>query len=106
MTDSYHNTTSAASEQLEQREAQAKSQEELIYEYFLSRPGMQYSPSQVQRYVNLTSAPLTSIRRAMTNLTKDQLLTKTDHQVTGPYNHPEYTWTLRTRPAPQQGQLL
>lgn len=103
---SYYNTTGATGALRDRREHQAKSQEELIYEYFASRPGMQYTPSQVRQYLNLTGAPITSIRRAITNLTNASLLTKTDIQISGPYGHPEYCWTLRVRAEPEQGRLI
>ena len=105
-TNSYFNTTDSTGATLAKYEHKAKSQEELIYEYFLSRPGMQYAPSQVQRHLNLTAAPITSIRRAITNLTSANLLTKTAHQVAGPYGHPEYCWALRRERTPEQGRLL
>ena len=63
MNSSYFNTAGAQGASLASYEIKAKSQEELILEYFQTRPGMEYSPSQVQKYLNLTGAPLTSIRR-------------------------------------------
>ena len=104
-TNSYFNTTRSSGAQREQYEQQAKSQEELIYEYFASRAGMTYTPSQVRAALNLTGTPLTSIRRAITNLTQARLLSKTDKQTTGPYGRPEYHWTLR-RGDEAQGDLF
>ena len=97
MNSSYFNTTGAQGALLKAHERQAKSQEELILEYFKTRPGMEYSPSQVRKYLNLTGAPLTSIRRAMSNLTEQRTLRKTDRQVKGPYGRREHTWTLNRR---------
>ena len=104
-TNNYFNTTRSSGAQREQYEHQAKSQEEVIYEYFASRHGMEYSPSQVREYLNLTSAPITSVRRAITNLTNASLLTKTDRQTAGPYGRPEYLWTLK-RNDEAQGDLF
>ena len=95
MTDSYYNTTGATGALLTEYETAATSQEQLIRDYFRTRPGMMYSPSQVQRHLGLLATPLTSIRRAMTNLTTANLLIKLDKQTTGPYGRPEHVWQLR-----------
>ena len=42
-----------------------------------------------------TMVPITSIRRAITNLTNDEKLVKTDNQKTGPYGKPSYCWKLK-----------
>ncbi len=97
MQGSYFNTTASSGADLDGYEAEAKSQEELMLDYFGTRPGMQYSPSQVQKHLNLTGAPLTSVRRALTNLTSAGLLQKTDKQVAGPYGRPEHCWTITRR---------
>ncbi len=90
----YFNTTGAQGATLATYKIKAKSQQQLILEYFESMPGMRKSPSQVQRGLNLTGAPLTSIRRALTNLTTDGKLVKTSRLVKGEYGRLEHTWTL------------
>jgi hypothetical protein len=103
MTD-YYNTTGSAGALLVEREVNAKTQQELILEFFARVPGMQYSPSQVQQRLGL-KCPLTSVRRAITNLTTDGKLRKTSKQIDGPYGHAEYTWTL-ARAWPEQQRSL
>ena len=97
MISSYFNTTAAEGACLVSYKIKAKSQQQLILEYFQALPGIKKSPSQVQRSLNLKGVPLTSIRRALSNLTEQRCLRKTDHQVEGPYGRPEHTWTLMRR---------
>jgi hypothetical protein len=103
MNDSYHNTTRSSGAELSEYERKALSQDELILDYFQRFPDIAWSPSQVRRHLNLRS-PLTSTRRAITNLTTVGLLIKTPAQITGPYGRPEYLWKL-ARHDPNQGEL-
>ena len=97
---SYFNKTSETGERLVEYRLKASSQDELILEMFMN--GELYSPSQVQAAV-LPNAPITSVRRAITNLTTIGKLVKTGRKVRGLYNRPEYCWKLND---PQQGELL
>tara|TARA_R100000742_G_C4191928_1_gene23737 strand:- start:194 stop:409 length:216 start_codon:yes stop_codon:yes gene_type:complete len=68
------------------------SQEKTIYKHFkLHRKPL--SPSMVLKQLNL-NCPLTSVRRAMTNLTTDGKLFKTNSFVIGDYAKPEHLWEL------------
>ena len=91
---SYHNTTSSSGEQLNRFEGKAKSQEERILEWIKRCPSFLMSPSDVRKYVFNSEIPLTSVRRALTNLTTSLDLVKTDQQLNGPYGRPEYLWRL------------
>lgn len=91
---SYHNTTHSTDSDLRRFETKAQSQEELI-ERFMRDVGHPMAPSEVQRALHLDRVPITSIRRAMTNLTKAGILEKTVIQVTGPFGRPEYRWKVR-----------
>ena len=53
-----------------------------------------WSPSEILIYCMKHTVPLTSVRRAVTNLTNRGDLVKTDKQVKGPYGRPEYQWRL------------
>lgn len=101
----YFNTTRSTGRELAEFRRRAESQQDLILDYFRRRPGMAYSPSQVRDALNLTGAPITSIRRAITNLTSAGELEKTERQVRGPYGRPEYQWRL-TRREPGQRELF
>ncbi len=45
--------------------------------------------------IGVNDTPITSIRRAMTNLTNRGNLVKTDAQVTGAKGKPEYIWKIK-----------
>ena len=61
-----------------------------------------FSPSDLNAMV-LPDALLTSVRRALSNLTKAERLVKTDMLVDGLYGRPEGLWKLAE---PVQGKLL
>ena len=88
----YYNTTDQTGEELQTSHQKTKKQDELIYEYFLSSEEP-LSPSMVQNNLNL-NCPITSVRRAITNLTKDGLIEKTNSYVTGSYGKKEHLWKL------------
>lgn len=90
----------------------AITQQDKILKYFQENPGKQLTPYQVQRALSheFPNTPITSIRRAMTNLTwiknsagklEPGPLEKTDLQKRGVYNKKNYTWRLRIK----EGQL-
>ena len=97
MPSSFYNTTGLAGEQLERRIEQAQSQEERVQALFEAHPAARLTPFEVQD-VALPNSPITSVRRAITNLTSEGVLRKTDHQKEGPYGDPNYTWTLAREP--------
>jgi hypothetical protein len=95
---SFHNTTESQGKDLFDYEQKALSQEEKILLFFRAWdeqvPGAVCTPSRINELV-LPEAPLTSVHRAMTNLTKAGMLVKTDTQKEGMYGRPEYLWKLR-----------
>ncbi len=90
----YYNTTHEEGQQLSLYEGLARTQDERIYEYFHNNWHAEMSPSQVQNCLAMTDVPLTSIRRAITSLTNEGKLVKTDRKVRGPYGRPEHCWRL------------
>ena len=97
---SYHETGIVSADDRERYEQQAGSQEEIVLEFFRKRPGLSYSPERVQELV-LPSAPLTSVRRALSNLTHAGELVKTEITTDGRYGRAVCTWTLRIVPSGQ-----
>lgn len=95
---SYHNTTDITGRELDQYESKAKTQEERILEWFTFYE-QAATPSRIHRLV-LNDAPITSVRRAMTNLTKQGKLEQTPFKRRSPYGRPEYVWQLAS-PSPQ-----
>lgn len=103
MSAQYHNTTSSIGAERARYEAAATSQDERVAALFRKHEPFGLTPSQAHRALG-TRAPITSIRRAITNLAAIGVLEKTDTQIKGPYGRPEYRW--RVKPAPRQGRLL
>ena len=97
----YHNTQGLEDTRDYQRKA--LTQDERLLRFFESMPfGELFSPSELHSAV-LPEAPLTSTRRALSNLTATERLVKTDMLVDGPYGRPEGLWKLAE---PVQGRLL
>ena len=92
MKNHYHNTTDSNNPDLGTYENKARSQEELILDWF--NQGRAATPSMVCRIVFRNRVPLTSVRRALSNLTKQFKLEKSDIQREGQYGRPEYVWRL------------
>ena len=92
MTDSHFNTTHEIGRTLAKFEAKADSQEAALVALFRAYVSP-FSPSEAHRMLR-THAPLTSIRRAMTNLTARGVLERTAQKVSGAYGRPEYRWKL------------
>lgn len=99
MSAAYFNTTHSTGATLARYETAAQTQDAAVLAIFRARPREALSPSQVWGLMD-TRAPLTSIRRAITNLTLAGVLLKTDSQHRGPFGRPEYRW--RYVPAEQQ----
>lgn len=88
----YFNTTALAGRELEQARKDARTQYDRVRHLFEVMPeGWTASPSKVHRLVG-GAAPITSIRRAITVLTDDGVLKRTDEKVVGPYGKVETTW--------------
>ena len=94
MGQSFYNTTHAAGGDLQDYEATASGQERDVLHIFQIHPTAGIMPSTIHRLL-ATKAPLTSTRRAITNLTSHGVLEKTNKQRPGPYGRPEHCWRLR-----------
>jgi hypothetical protein len=91
---SFFNTTNEQGEALADYRRKAISQESLVLDYFKARPNMALSPSQVHAGLQLGDTPLTSIRRAITELTP-MYLVKTEKKRKSIYGRPEYCWKFK-----------
>jgi len=100
MSQYFFNTINFSGTDLEKQNAKAAKQEYLILALFKANPDKKLSPSQVHTILgkkyNLYP-PITSIRRAITNLTGRLELIKMSKEdmITGPFSLPENTWKLR-----------
>lgn len=90
---SYHNTTESSGQLLDKYEIKAKSQEDKILDWFKYHE-QAVTPSHTLRVLFASQVPLTSVRRAMSNLAKHGDLVKTGEQRKGPYGRLEYCWSL------------
>ena len=86
---SHHNSTHEQGELLQWMEVHAIGQEALVLAAF--RRGAA-SPSEIHARAFSDQVPLTSVRRAITNLTQRGLLERTAIKVRGPFGRPEYVW--------------
>ena len=91
---SFYNTTHETGSTLKESHHKAISQESRILNYFLmfDKP---LSPSMILQQMSL-NCPITSVRRALTNLTLDNKLIKTDEYAIGDYGKREHLWRLKT----------
>lgn len=96
----FYNTTHEKGDALELFKGKAKSQDKRVLQIFKAiGPMATISPSGVFSIYGALypEAPITSIRRSITNLTKAGLLEKTAEKRIGPLGRPEYAWKI---PAP------
>jgi hypothetical protein len=89
---SFYNTIEEEGQDLVQSYEKGKTQEKIILECFNSCKEP-LSPSMVLSQTGL-NCPITSIRRAMTNLSNDGKLEKTTDYTLGTYGKREHLWCL------------
>jgi hypothetical protein len=94
---SFHNTIGLQGDELAQATYRAGSQEAVILSFFQHHRNRMFTPSEIHKTLFTPTTPLTSIRRAITNLTTAGYLRKTEIKTQGPYGLPEHCWYL---PAP------
>ncbi len=105
MSRTYYNTTHTFGRQLAKFSQRALGQEQRILAFYETADAFLYTPSEVRQRVFDDSVPLTSVRRAMTNLTTRAKLFKSTKQRPGPYGKPEHCWYRRVG-KPTQFQLF
>jgi len=95
---SFHNTVGFEGNKLKEAEINCVGQELDILNYFKRQSRViktKHSPSDIHHAIwGDGIVPLTSVRRAMSNLTKKGILMKTARQKDGVYGKPEYLWQL------------
>ena len=91
----YYNTTKIGNPDLTKEWIKAAKQEDLVLVTFKSFPSGKFTPFDVQRMLKdnfRKDYPVTSIRRAITDLTNDGKLHKTKYKTKGKYGKMNYTW--------------
>jgi len=92
---SYYNTTHLTGFELKESRRKANTQEDRILTFFEKNADKAFSPEEIQTYCMMANRPLTSVRRAITNLTKEGYLRKTPHMKPGNYSKPVHTWQFK-----------
>jgi hypothetical protein len=103
----FFNTIDETGNSLTDSKEKNRKQEDLIYSLFIwiKQP---LSPSMVLTQLGLAGKnyPITSVRRAMTNLSKEGKLKKTNDYTEGQYGKREHLWELATEPIEKQQCLF
>jgi hypothetical protein len=86
----FYNTIGETGSTLTASKAKAESQKEIITRFFNENYGM-FTPFEVQSKA-LPDAPITSIRRAITDLTSDGILERCGVMRPGKYLKVNHTW--------------
>ena len=91
---SYHQTTDITVREYIEKEKKTKRQEDIVIEIFKTHKML--SPSQLHKIWCKTQlpVPLTSLRRACSNLTRNGLLRKTATTIKGPFGDKEHVWSI------------
>jgi hypothetical protein len=89
---SYYNTTHLTGFELKESRRKANTQEDRILTFFEKNADKAFSPEDIQIYCMMANRPLTSVRRAITNLTNNGYLRKTNDMKPGIYGKPVHTW--------------
>ena len=91
----YYNTNKTTGTKLKKYKEKNTKQEGLILELFRLNPKLELSPFEVHtvlKRLNVLKAPITSIRRAITDLTNEDKLVKTTKRKLGPFGRDSFCW--------------
>jgi len=95
----YHDRSPVSDEhQVKEANKRAKSQDALILDIFKNYSTRKFSPDEIlDLYKSRTgkNVPLTSIRRAISNLTDLGHLEMTNYRKDGPYGKPVHLWRVK-----------
>lgn len=107
MKTSYYNTNKESGIDLKESNAKAKTQEQFLMDVFYEKESLTASQawSIYCKEVN-SNTPLTSIRRAMTNLCDEGLLYKTDDMREGLYGKKEHIYRVVSKVPIEQLHLF
>jgi Fe2+ or Zn2+ uptake regulation protein len=94
----FHNTTNESGQLLMDFITKATKQNEIIKDFFAWNYHGKFTASMVHDHLAKSGYdkwPLTSVRRAMTDLAKTGILDKLEEKREGPYGRPEHFYTFR-----------
>jgi len=89
----FYNTNKSTTEEAEAENIKTNKQENSIMDYFQNNSPYEFTPFEINDAV-LFATPITSVRRAMTNLTDKGFLEKTDRLKIGRYGKKNHVWKL------------
>jgi Fe2+ or Zn2+ uptake regulation protein len=89
----FYNTLNLFGDDRDGASKRAATQNEKILQYFKANPGQEFTPGDILAACFGNSTPLTSIRRAISTLTKEGKLVKTATKRKGPFGAENYCWT-------------
>lgn len=97
----YYKTTDLTHDELQERIQTADTQENIIQAFFNNHPHGKFTASDLEHLLKSENrigpgTPITSIRRALTNLKKDGRINKLDEFKKGPYGMNEHFYQLST----------
>ena len=87
----FYNTNDESKERLQNSRENSDRQMDIIYRVFEANPNMTLTPFEIEAAVP-QRWPITSIRRAITDLTSAGKLEKTETKRMGPYGKQTYCW--------------
>ena len=95
----YYNTNEEDGPELRESWARTAKQNDLILMIFQDNPNETFTPDQIQHLCEVCERewPITSIRRAISTLTKAGNLTKTSELRKGKYGKQTHTWQYRSQ---------
>lgn len=91
----FHNTINLPEEELQERKKDARNlQDRILNDVFKKYPEKNFTPCEVHMIVDDFNTLLTSVRRAITNLTSEGKLNKLSIKRMGHFGTLNYTWEL------------
>ena len=91
----YYNTNDETGGTLQRSRTRTATQEDIIFRIFDGESDLELSPSELLIMLGPNTVwPITSVRRALSDLTSAGKLTKTENKRLGPYGKHEFTWKL------------
>lgn len=96
MKQNFHNTIEAAGSYEKELNKKAKTSEQIILNWFHQNPMALVTPFMVEKTMKEMGHewPITSVRRAITNLTKSGFLIKSHVMLEGNHGLPNHAWKL------------
>lgn len=92
----HFNTTKESGQTLINFCDKAKSQQEIILEFMKNNPRQAFTPFDILKALFSPNVPVTSIRRAMSNLSEAGLIIKTSMKVLEQYGKVNFKWVYNS----------